>query len=498
MGLNRRELFRIGLRASALLALNPARLLASLPAPGTDPQRLSFRSYRTATIEGSWRLSDIEGTVPAELQGEFIKIGPGTKEIFGRPLQHFFDGDAYVNRFRFHAGRVDLDARFLDTPFRSREQARGEMLFHEFGTPAPARTQQGRKNQPNINLVSWDGSLLALSEGAHPAVLNRETLAFEAFTDFKGTLPKNVSFTAHPKFDPATGFGYTYGIEQGVSRALKVYRMNPWSGELEELYSLNQSRVYMIHDMLMTADHLVFLIPPAFFKLTGVLFGDGALAHALDFDPRSPTRLLVLDKRGKERPIEVALPASLVFHHGNAHLEDGLLTLQTFLAPDGSMLDLIAGWRKEVLPPAALPDLHRITVDLKARKLLSDEVLLRAHDFPAFNQRCIGRPQRYLYAAGMGRAQDVMAFDRVTKCDLQSGTSSEITMPAGRVCGEPLFIPRPGGTAEDDGWLVFQGHDQTRDEAFLELRDGRDLRFTARVWAGRYLPLGFHGGFLSA
>jgi len=58
-----------------------------------------------------------------------------------------------------------------------------------------------------------------------------------------------------------------------------------------------------------------------------------------------------------------------------------------------------------------------------------------------------------------------------------------------------VFVPHPGQTAEDRGWVLVQGYDARRDETFLEIRDAGTLGFEARVWTGQHFPLGFHGNF---
>ena len=75
--------------------------------------------------------------------------------------------------------------------------------------------------------------------------------------------------------------------------------MNPQSGKLKELYNLWQSKVHMIHDMMMTENYLVFYIPPAYFKLTDIIFDRGSLADALRYDKKMGSRLIILDKKEK-------------------------------------------------------------------------------------------------------------------------------------------------------------------------------------------------------
>jgi all-trans-8'-apo-beta-carotenal 15,15'-oxygenase len=64
--------------------------------------------------------------------------------------------------------------------------------------------------------------------------------------------------------------------------------------------------------------------------------------------------------------------------------------------------------------------------------------------------------------------------------------------------GEPLFVPRPQGQGEDDGWLIgvlYAGDRQCCDVVIL---DGRDLSAgpVARLRLPHHIPYGLHGSFV--
>ena len=121
------------------------------------------------------------------------------------------------------------------------------MIYDEFGTEAPKNTYK-RKNQPNINLIKWNENYYALSEGGAPSLLNNKNLSFDKFEYFNKKLKKNIGLSAHPKLDPQTGDHYTFGIEQGMSKAIVVYKLDKTSGKLIQLYRLKQKRIFMIDD----------------------------------------------------------------------------------------------------------------------------------------------------------------------------------------------------------------------------------------------------------
>ena len=220
LGMTRRRFAQL-LGAAGALGLIEPHVLANVFAD--NPKRLSWLAYRTAGAEGDWSLTKVEGKVPKDLQGTLYRIAPGQKDNRGVMLKHLFDGDAFTSAYSFRDGKVSLRAKFLDTPQRLEEIKSNRMLYNEFGTMPPPRpadwnpTAKGGKNQPSVNVIHWDNRLLGLSEGGHPTAIDPQTLGYQKRWDFYGTLAPDMSFTAHPKFDPVTGLGYCFGVQQGPS-----------------------------------------------------------------------------------------------------------------------------------------------------------------------------------------------------------------------------------------------------------------------------------------
>ncbi|HYE72206.1 MAG TPA: carotenoid oxygenase family protein, partial [Blastocatellia bacterium] len=320
LGLTRRQFAQM-LGMAGALGLVESQTLARVLVE--DRRRLSYLANRTAGSEGAWELKKIEGKLPKALNGTLIRTAPGQKEVFGVQLKHLFDGDAYLSRFDIREGRVSLMAKFLDTPQRLEEISAKRMLYSEAGTLAPPlpegyKLKHGGKNQPSVNIIRWDGRYLGLSEGGHPIAIDPKTLSYQGEWDFYGTLPPDVTFTAHPKFDPQTGEGYTYGVRRGMGLALTVFRMQR-DGRLKQLYSLPQQYYLMIHDMMLSRDHIIFVIPPVYVEFQRMMRGEkGAPFDFVKYSDQIPTRLIILRKDGAGKPIMIDQPPGMVFHHGNA------------------------------------------------------------------------------------------------------------------------------------------------------------------------------------
>lgn len=492
LGLTRRQ-FAQSLVLIGLFGLIEKQTLAR--ALAESRRNLFYLANRTASAEGSWELKKVEGKVPKALNGMLIRTAPGQKETFGVKLRHLFDGDAFLTRYTFREGRVSLTARFLDTPPRLEELSLKRMLYAEAGTLAPPppdgyKPKYNGKNQPSVNIVRWDGRLLGLSEGGHPTAIDPKTLAYQGEWDFYGTLPKDVPFTAHPKFDPLTGEGYAYGVQQGMGTALTIFRMER-DGRLKKLYALPQRHYFMIHDMLLSRDHLVFVIPPVYFDFMRMLSGERVPPfNLIKYSEKSPTRLLIARKDGAGKPVVVEQPAGMVFHNGNAFERDGKLVIDSILSPDDSVMKAVAAWEADQPVQVSPNHLTRLVIDPASGVVTSRAEMESEVEFPRFDERRSGADARYLYTI-----KEAAGADTLARHDLRSGECRRVQRGHARTHGEPVFAPHPGQNSEERGWLLAQGYDGERDETFLEIRDAATMEVEARIWTGQHFPLGFHGNF---
>jgi all-trans-8'-apo-beta-carotenal 15,15'-oxygenase len=65
------------------------------------------------------------------------------------------------------------------------------------------------------------------------------------------------------------------------------------------------------------------------------------------------------------------------------------------------------------------------------------------------------------------------------------------------VVQEPIFVARPGGSEEDDGWLLVMVFDGEAVSSELAVFDARRVSQgpVATVRLGHHVPLGLHGSF---
>lgn len=81
---------------------------------------------------------------------------------------------------------------------------------------------------------------------------------------------------------------------------------------------------------------------------------------------------------------------------------------------------------------------------------------------------------------------------------IAAATTSQLWAGApGQVVQEPVFVARPGGCEEDDGWLLVMVFDGQAVSSELAVFDARRVAEgpVARVKLGHHVPLGLHGSF---
>jgi carotenoid cleavage dioxygenase-like enzyme len=143
------------------------------------------------------------------------------------------------------------------------------------------------------------------------------------------------------------------------------------------------------------------------------------------------------------------------------------------------------------------PTLHRWTIDPTARTVTTEQLDDRPGDFPRIDDRRTGLANRYGYVAHTRTWDtDTVVFDGVVKHDLETGTDLVHRYGPHAVAGEAVFAPDPGGTAEDDGWVLDLVHDEAADQSKLVILDARDLTEVAAVEIPRRVPFGFHGNWM--
>ncbi|MEO0869932.1 MAG: carotenoid oxygenase family protein, partial [Cyanobacteria bacterium J06642_11] len=113
------------------------------------------------------------------------------------------------------------------------------------------------------------------------------------------------------------------------------------------------------------------------------------------------------------------------------------------------------------------------------------------------NPQNVGRSYRYLYIGVADQPQGNAPLQSILKRDLTTGEESIWSFAPRGFAGEPIFVPRPGGTAEDDGWVLGQFYNAARRCSELAILDAQHLEQgpVAQLKLPHHIPYGLHGSF---
>jgi all-trans-8'-apo-beta-carotenal 15,15'-oxygenase len=477
-----------------LLSLYPMEYLLASENQPTSVNRLSWLSNRGVSFEGSWIPRKIEGEIPSWFEGCLYRNGPGSKEVYGKKLNHFFDGDGYLTAFRFGKGRVSIQSRFIETKERVNERKSQKMLYHDFGTACDG-IPHGYKNPPNIHIFPFSDRLLALSEASHPTQINKENLEAMGLCDFGGDLPKNTTFTAHPKIDPKTGNIFAFGITRSMKPKLRVLKVDGLTLKTTEIAAISLGGFYPIHDMMMTQNYLIFTVSPVKINLFRAATMRGPISEAIEYDQTKPLRIIIVSKNVNSSPIEIeSYPSGLIFHHVNAFEDPKTqkLIFDSFVIEDGSAYEVFKSWAAPEMSIAPKTRITRFEIDLNKSTLSLREPFTNGitTDFPCIDQRLIGQRLKFFYALESD-IDDPLAFNVLTRWNMEEASALRVKAKEHQVFGEAVFVPNKNGDL-----LLHLGYDAKARESFLDLRNPSTLELISRVWIGRYIPLGFHGSFI--
>lgn len=422
----------------------------------------------------------VSGQLPAELDGLYVRNGPNPIGEVDPATYHWFVGDGMVHGVRL-AGRSAQWYRNRWVGGTNTNAARGL-------ADIPGPDWNGSGTGPNTHVAGFAGRLWATVEaGGCPVELDAE-LASVRRNDFDGTLRNG--FTAHAKYHPTTGelHAVAYAWAQLLDHV--QYVVVGADGHVRRTLDVPLAGMPMVHDMSLTEHYGVIYDQACTVDVEAAFAG---VRFPFRWEPEHGCRLgfLPLDADSADSIVWVDAPLGYVFHPLNAY-ESG---------PERIVIDVC--WYPKVFdaerdgPFDATANLQRWEVDLDRRTLTATVIDERPFDFPRHAPSVGTQEHRFGYGARV--TPDDLAWPTV-KYDLATGVCTEHDHGAGRGAGEPVFVPRAGGTAEDDGWLVQYVHRVDAGPSDLVVLDAADLARppVATVHLPVRVPLGFHGSWVPA
>ncbi|MDZ5811469.1 carotenoid oxygenase family protein [Halorubrum sp. AD140] len=462
--------------------------------------RAGFRTQREE-IENE-RLP-VDGSFPDWLVGDLIGNGPGQFEAGDTRLRHWFDPFALLRRFRIEDGTVTYANRFVESRDYAFAERGGGVRTPFPGTP-PDRPIWTRVRQvlsgtfpdnPVIGVQRFGEELAAVTESPTALTFDPDTLETTGQIDLTAGLDSDLTL-AHVHHAPEEDAFYNLGVSYGRETTYTLFRRPADGGTPTALTRLRFNEAPYVHSFALTERYAVVTVNA--FGLDALRLLRGAVTRETFLDAfrplDAPLRFVVLNRTTGKHEATVTAPPAFVYHHANAYEADGELVVYLVAFDDErAVTGLTLSNLRSDDPDLPSGDLRRYRLPLSGGDADRERLHRGPVEFPTINYRAVnGERHRYVYLAETNGGSSLPTA--VAKVDVEAGTvrrwGESNTYP-----GEPLFVPAPNPTGEDDGVLLSVVLTPDADRSALVCLDAGTLRELGRAHLPHRLPYGFHGQF---
>ncbi|MES2096961.1 MAG: carotenoid oxygenase family protein [Pseudomonadota bacterium] len=421
----------------------------------------------------------VTGTIPAALDGRYLRIGPNPAAPEGKGY-HWFTGDGMVHGIAVQDGQALW--------YRNR-WIRSKKVAAETGLPAAPGPRHGGFDTVNTNVLGIAGRTFALVEaGSYPVELS-DTLDEQTYNPFDDTLMG--SFTAHPHLDPLTGEQHAICYEATQPDVVRHVVISA-EGLVTREQPIAVKHGPSIHDCAITQRYALILDLPVTFSMKALIGGHG---FPYVWNPEHQARVGLLPRNGtQDDVIWVDCPQSYIFHVANAYdTPDGKVVMDACVY-DTMFAEMTGG------PTGQSLGLERWTIDPVAKTVDRRTIDATPQEFPRPDERFFGRAYRYTFTMGLPAGDFAIGDTRLYKHDLETGAKETHDFGAGRYPGEFVFVQRSPQAPEGDGWMIGLVVDLPNETTDLVMIDAQKFEDTpvASIRIPHRVPPGFHGNWVAA
>ncbi|MEC3993159.1 carotenoid oxygenase family protein [Actinacidiphila sp. DG2A-62] len=431
---------------------------------------LLSRAYRPVADEVTVSSPAITGTLPSELDGSFLRIGPNSLSArrggHDPAVEHTFAGDAMVHAVRLGGGRAHW--------YRNR-WVRTDRVAAELGelpTPGP---RYGLGDNANAGLVQHAGNVLALGDaGVLPHRLGPQLQTVDRF-DFGGTLPDG--FGARPVQDPLTGELHAVAYYHELNHV--TYVTVDALGKVRRAEPIAVKGTPMMHALSLTDRHTVLYDLPVTYSAADAAAGSRVPYR---WDDSHGARLGVLPRDGGDADVLwMDIDPCYVFHPVNAY-ERGREIVVDVIRHERAFD------RDPLHPVESEPAMWRWTIDRVGGTVSERRLFEGAEEFPCIDERMTGTRHRWSWSVGMAPGlAGALGGRELLRHDLTAMRTDVHDLGPGREGGAPVFVPRGPSAPEGDGWVLTMVYDHATDRSDLVVVDTAD--FTGDPVAVVHLPV---------
>ncbi|MBC2777082.1 carotenoid oxygenase family protein [Parasphingopyxis marina] len=411
--------------------------------------------------EGSTPELEIEGEIPAEIQGAFFRAVPDPAHVPFVENDVLLSADGMVSRILIKDGKVSHDCRYVHTARWQAEHEAGRALFGRYRNPFTddPSVEGVDRTVSNTTPVWHAGKLYLTKEDGRAYRVDPHTLETLGSWDFDGAL-KSETMTAHVRIDPETKEMFFFGYEaDGLASKNIAYCVVDPQGNLVSEQSFDAPYCSMMHDFAISEKYALFPVFPTTSDIDVLKEGGPHWIHHQDWDswigvvPRGGS---VEDVRWFRGPKGVH-----VYHIVNAFDEGGKVHID-MCQSDSNAFGFIREDSGITIPQHELGGgLVRWTLDMDGDSEEAEVAVIGPPgDLPRVRDADMGRPYAMAWYGTidpegppplMGGPVGI-AFTALLAFDPARGVVGGYTVPPMHAIHEPVHVP--SSQEGHGGWLV--------------------------------------------
>ena len=247
----------------------------------------------------------------------------------------------------------------------------------------------------------------------------------------------------------------------------------------------------MMHDFIVTREHVIFMVFPATLRPENLISGS-----PVRWEPELGTRIGVMPRNGGSADIVwFETDPCFVFHAMNAYTQGNTVIadvcqfrlLPLFQVAEGDL-------------ETNIPVFTRWSLDLTDRSITQAQRDDRLSESPRLDERYAGLPYRKGYAAGQEGAVPPAEglFNTVIGYDHANGRSHTHAFGSDSYSSEPIFVPRSVRSAEGEGFLLVGVYRKEENRSDLVILDAENIAHEplATIHLPHRVPYGFHANWV--
>ncbi|XP_015696503.1 carotenoid 9,10(9',10')-cleavage dioxygenase 1-like [Oryza brachyantha] len=506
-------------------------------------------------ISEAIEILQVEGEIPEDFpEGIYIRNGSNplfgalhsTVSIFGKSSEIWVEGEGMLHALYFRKNSsatwlMSYANRYVQSETFKIEKAQKKPSFLPaiMGDSSAIiagyilnymRFGKVNKDISNTNVFEHAGRVFAVAENHLPQEICIQNLETEDSWDINGEWDQ--PFTAHPKVAPGSGELVIFGSDT-KRPFLMVGVVSADGTQLKHKVDLKLDRCTLCHDIGVTVKYNIIMDLPLTIDINRLIRGD----QLIKFEKDSYARIGVMPRYGNaESVIWFDVEPFCMFHFINCFEEGDEVVIRGLRAADSIIPGPKISLNKNDLPSDPSGDdvsvkqgineeffsrLYQWRLNMKT-KALSGEYLTGTEfsmEFPVINNHKMGLHHSYAYAQVVDSLTScygvndkvILKYGGLAKLYLEerdnvtTETSKDLIkaeyhwLGKDEFCSGAVFVPRVGGTHEDDGWIISFVHNEGSNTSQVHIIDAQRFEGApvAKIILPRRVPYGFHGTFIT-